>query len=204
MAARALGPSEGSKSAAASSLQDPALQQSKKSEHAVGNGPSLAEDAAMRPKAAEVQSNKPVQQAGPSANAANTAARSAAGPKVDIQPVNTGVQNVEAHAPAPRQAAPADGKSEGTAVSSVDGKDTPRHHEVTCMHAPSVPVTFWWIINVFLNIALLGLALFRRVVYQATFHCACRSQSQSSRPGRLWCVPNPYHALFSAEIDLFR
>ena len=94
----------------------------------------------MRPNPAEQQSKKVAQLAGLSANAANTAARNAARLNADPQSATTATQKAEAPATAPRPAPPADAKTEGTAVPNVDGKETPRHHEVTCMLATSVPI----------------------------------------------------------------
>ena len=94
----------------------------------------------MRPNPAEQQSKKVAQLAGLSANAANTAARNAPRPTADSQPATTATQKTEAPATATRPAPPADAKTEGTAVPNVDGKETPRHHEVTCMLATSVSI----------------------------------------------------------------
>ena len=135
MSARALGPPEGSKSSTASTLQDPTPQQGRASEKMLREGPPSSEDNGLRQKKADVQPKKAAQHLGTPANAANAAARSVAGLKDDPQSVTSAVQNKDAPAAASRPAEPADSKAEGTAVPSADGKDTPRHHEVTCMFA---------------------------------------------------------------------
>lgn len=136
MAARALGPAEGSKAVAAPSQQDPVSQQGKSSDMGARDAASSSENNSMRRKAAELQPKKAAQQGGPAANAANTAARSVAGPKADAQLASAAASSAQAPAAVPRPAAAADGKAAGTAVPSVDGKDTPRHHEVTCIQEP--------------------------------------------------------------------
>ena len=108
-------------------------QQGKASERPLRVGPPTSEGNAMRQKAAELQSKKTPQQGMTPANAANTATRSVSGPKSDAQPVTVATQKTEVSAAVPRPAGSADSKAEGTAVSSGDGKDTPRHHEVTCI-----------------------------------------------------------------------
>ena len=110
-------------------------QQGKASERMQRDGPPTSEDNGVRQKTAEVQSKKAPQQGGTPGNAANTAPRSVSGPKSEAQPVPAPMQNTEASAPVSRSAGHADSKAEGTAVPSGDGKDTPRHHEVTCMTA---------------------------------------------------------------------
>ena len=110
-------------------------QQGKLSERPLRVRPPTSEDTGVRQKAAELQSKKTPQQGVTPANAANTATRSVSGPKSDAQPVTVAMQKTEASAAVPRPAGSVDSKAEGTAVSSGDGKDTPRHHEVTCMTA---------------------------------------------------------------------
>ena len=136
MAARALGPAEGSKVVAAPSQQDPASQQGKGSDIGASNAASSSENNGMRRRVAELQPKKATQQAGPAANAANTAARSVAGPKPDAQSASAAASSAQPPAAVPRPAPAGDGKAAGTAVPSVDVKDTPRHHEVTCMQQP--------------------------------------------------------------------
>ncbi len=135
VAARALGPPEGSKASTASTLQDPMSQQGKANERTPRDGPPTSEDNGVRQKTAELQSKKAPQHGGTPANAANTAPRSVSGAKSEAQPIPAPMQKPEASAPVSRSAGSADSKAEGTAVSSGDGKDTPRHHEVTCMTA---------------------------------------------------------------------
>ena len=139
MASRALGPAEGSKSSNGSSQQD-ATPQPKMSEQRVRDGPSSIMENGMRPNPSEQQSKKVAQLAGLSANAANTAARNAARPNADPQPATTATQKTETPATATRPAPPADAEVEGTAVPNVDGKETPRHHEVRCMFATLISI----------------------------------------------------------------
>ena len=104
----------------------------------------------MRPNPAEEQSKKVAQLAGLSANAANTAARNAARPNADPQPATTATQKTETPAMAPRPAPLADAKTEGTAVPNVDGKETPRHHQVTGMLAtPVLIIASGTLLNIF-------------------------------------------------------
>ena len=136
MAAQALGPADGSKALAAPSQQNPVSQLGKGSESVPSNAASSSENNGIRRRAAELHPKKAAQQARPAANAANTAARSVAGPKADPQPASIAASSAQPPAAVPRPAVAADGKAAGTAVPSVDGKDIPRHHEVTCMHQP--------------------------------------------------------------------
>ena len=116
-------------------------QQGKASERMLRDGPPTSEDNGVRLKTAEPQSKKAPQQGGTTANAANTAPRSVSGLKNDAQPVTATMQKLEASAAPPRPSGIVDSKAEGTAVPSGDGKDTPRHYEVTCMTA-SLPCSY--------------------------------------------------------------